>query len=67
MVDKEEMTKTPSPLNINEAIEGEVLNQKTARSKYQRKREYDVLKKFCYPPFDLNLKTINSRLFMSLV
>ncbi|CAK9827321.1 Ankyrin repeat and death domain-containing protein 1A [Anthophora retusa] len=31
MVDKEEITKTPSPLNINEAIEGEVLNQKTAR------------------------------------
>nr|XP_012142855.1 PREDICTED: ankyrin repeat and death domain-containing protein 1A-like isoform X1 [Megachile rotundata] len=31
MVDKGELTKTPSPLNINEAIEGEVLNQKTAR------------------------------------
>ncbi|KAK9308976.1 hypothetical protein QLX08_001178 [Tetragonisca angustula] len=31
MVDKEEITKTPSPLNINDAIEGEVLNQKTAR------------------------------------
>ncbi|XP_017788869.1 PREDICTED: ankyrin repeat and death domain-containing protein 1A-like [Habropoda laboriosa] len=31
MVDKGEITKTPSPLNINEAIEGKVLNQKTAR------------------------------------
>ncbi|OAD61080.1 Ankyrin repeat and death domain-containing protein 1A [Eufriesea mexicana] len=31
MVDREEIAKTPSPLNINEAIEGEVLNQKTAR------------------------------------
>ncbi|KOX69279.1 Ankyrin repeat and death domain-containing protein 1A [Melipona quadrifasciata] len=31
MVDKGEITKTPSPLNINDAIEGEVLNQKTAR------------------------------------
>ncbi|XP_031771636.1 ankyrin repeat and death domain-containing protein 1A isoform X1 [Apis florea] len=31
MVDKEERTKTPSPLNINEAIEGDALNQKTAR------------------------------------
>ncbi|XP_053982715.1 ankyrin repeat and death domain-containing protein 1A-like isoform X2 [Hylaeus volcanicus] len=31
MVDKEEITTTPSPVNINEAIEGEVLNQKTAR------------------------------------
>ncbi|XP_043794706.1 ankyrin repeat and death domain-containing protein 1A-like isoform X1 [Apis laboriosa] len=31
MVDKEEITKTPSPLNINEAIEGDALNQKTAR------------------------------------
>lgn len=35
MVDKEEITKTPSPLNINEAIEGDALNQKTARSKYE--------------------------------
>ncbi|XP_006560481.1 ankyrin repeat and death domain-containing protein 1A isoform X1 [Apis mellifera] len=31
MVDKEEIRKTPSPLNINEAIEGDTLNQKTAR------------------------------------
>ncbi|PBC28819.1 Ankyrin repeat and death domain-containing protein [Apis cerana cerana] len=31
MVDKEEIRKTPSPLNINEAIEGDALNQKTAR------------------------------------
>ncbi|XP_076679194.1 uncharacterized protein LOC143374714 isoform X1 [Andrena cerasifolii] len=31
MVDKEETAKTPSPVNIKDAIEGEVLNQKTAR------------------------------------
>lgn len=36
MVDKEEIRKTPSPLNINEAIEGDALNQKTARSKYEK-------------------------------
>lgn len=35
MVDKEETAKTPSPVNIKDAIEGEVLNQKTARSKYK--------------------------------
>lgn len=36
MMDKEELNitkaKTPPPLNLNEAIEDEVLNQKTARS-----------------------------------
>lgn len=31
MVDNEEIAKTPSPVNIKEAIEEEVLNQKTAR------------------------------------
>jgi hypothetical protein len=37
MVDKEELNitkaKAPPPLNLSEAIEDEVLNQKTARSK----------------------------------
>lgn len=39
MEDKGELTKTPSPLNINEAIEGEVLNQKIARSKFPPSRK----------------------------
>lgn len=72
MVDKEEMTKTPSPLNINEAIEGEVLNQKTARSKYHRNENTISSRNVIVLPSinsssDLNLKAINSRLFMSSV
>ncbi|XP_043597879.1 ankyrin repeat and death domain-containing protein 1A-like isoform X1 [Bombus pyrosoma] len=62
MVDKEEMTKTPSPLNINEAIEGEVLNQKTARILkndlllYEAviKNEADTVRKVLKEPVDVD-------------
>lgn len=49
MVDKEERTKTPSPLNINEAIEGDALNQKTARSKYEKIRERYYARNIGFP------------------
>lgn len=49
MVDKEELRITkakapPPPLNLNEAIEDEVLNQKTARSESTASAPY----KMCY-------------------
>ncbi|XP_029036121.1 uncharacterized protein LOC117603560 isoform X1 [Osmia lignaria lignaria] len=64
MEDKGELTKTPSPLNINEAIEEEVLNQKSARILkndlllYEAviKNEADTVRKVLKETVDVNSK-----------
>ncbi|KAK1122301.1 hypothetical protein K0M31_009524 [Melipona bicolor] len=69
MVDKGEITKTPSPLNINDAIEGEVLNQKTARILrndlllYEAviKNEADTVRKVLKETVDVNSRNNVSR------